>query len=534
MEFWLTDGIFHRAGTLINDTHGHYIPCYEDTGKQFILPEDATTVTIPEGTVEIGIEAFAGIQRYEMYALGYGQPRHWKKLKKVILPGTVKKIDKDAFSYTPLAEINFPDGLESIGLAAFSVTRLTSVKLPDSITAIDEFCFDYCDQLKELIFPASFVDQHPYFKQCFSFCTRLEKVEFAEHVNNYYNFYGCSSIKKTQIPYGTKAIEHRLYNDCTSLEEVSIPETVTVIGYGAFQNCKSLTQLTIPSSVKKVDSDAFSGCSGLQTLTINYAFKGFEAAFPDSHDVRKVFISESSAAKAKVMFPKAEIYNLKGKLLSTPQDRVSASNEAPSSVINGELIPKSKIPRFVNYQWQIEDSKRSYSVRFRGAQTVNRTCKALLTNAAKNADDNKVYDAQSLAAENVQLYIFDHHTGVNIEVLSMDYEGWEHTRKYCNPLDSEAINQYVRKFTKALESCLTDDNLKKIIDFVPHKKNGTLYKNRVTLILKSKWADETGHALVLLARNASDTELDLEIKKIYIGESKYEETEAGKMIHCFR
>jgi len=537
MEFWLTNGILHRSETMVRDNHGHLVLAYEDTGTKFDIPDEAETIIVPAGTVEIGLEAFKSPYYYK------ATKHHWPNVKKVILPDSVKKIGKSAFDNLKLKEINFPDGLEVIGMFAFSHTNLESVILPDSINEIEEFCFNDCPELRMISFPKSFVFPETAGDYCvFQDCSKLETVEITENPSNNLCYGGCASIKRITIPEGVKEIGYGQFRNCRSLEEVVIPKTVTKIRDYAFENCESLTNIIIPSKVRTVESKAFKGCTSLQSITLKSAFKGFETAFSDAHDVKQVYIPDSSAGKAKTIFPKAEIYNLKGEPLFSPQNNEGndKSEEAGvkrdidsnllSPAINGELIPKSNLHKFVNHEYDVDSAKHSLHIAFKGAQIANRICKAYYTSAAKGKNDKKLYDAAELIKANGELYTFEPHTGMRITTLSEDYERMGEKRSYSIPLKPDEIIQYVQRFSTELSCCLTETSITKITEYVPHKKNGTLAKNRTTVILKSGWADSEGNTLILIAKNVADDDLDLEVKKIYIGEEKYNESEAARII----
>ena len=546
MEFWLTNGILHRSETMVRDDHGHLVLAYEDTGTKFDIPDEAETIIVPAGTVEIGQRAFKSPYHYK------ATKHYWPNVKKVILPDSVKKIGENAFYNLKLKEINFPDGLEVIESFAFNYTNLESVVLPDSIKEIGYFSFSDCPELKMISFPKSFVFPTRFLfptevlraRDVIDRCPKLETVEITENPSNNLCYDGCASIKRVTISEGerVKEIGSCQFRDCRSLEEIVIPKTVTKIRDYAFKNCESLTNIIIPSKVRTVDSEAFKGCTSLQSITLKSAFKGFETAFSDAHDVKQVYIPDSSAGKAKTIFPKAEIYNLKGEPLFSPQNNEGndKSEEAGvkrdinsnllSPAINGELIPKSNLHMFVNHEYDVDSAEHSLHIAFKGAQIANRICKAYYTSAAKGKNDKKLYDAAELIKANGELYTFEPHTGMRITTLSEDYERMGEKRSYSIPLKPDEIIQYVQRFSTELSCCLTETSITKITEYVPHKKNGTLAKNRTTVILKSGWADSEGNTLILIAKNVADNDLDLEVKKIYIGEEKYDESEAARII----
>ena len=77
------------------------------------------------------------------------------KVKKVILPKTLKRIESLAFYNCGLEEIEIPEGIREIETAAFAkCIHLKDIKLPSTITRIHTNAFAWCDSLKEIVVPA--------------------------------------------------------------------------------------------------------------------------------------------------------------------------------------------------------------------------------------------------------------------------------------------------------------------------------------------------------------------------------------------
>ncbi|HHU24454.1 MAG: leucine-rich repeat domain-containing protein [Bacilli bacterium] len=58
-------------------------------------------------------------------------------IDQIILPSTVKEIDKEAFMYCQISEINLSNGLEAIDDSAFAYCdKLKSLLLPDSVSML--------------------------------------------------------------------------------------------------------------------------------------------------------------------------------------------------------------------------------------------------------------------------------------------------------------------------------------------------------------------------------------------------------------
>ena len=87
------------------------------------------SIVIPEGVEEIGNTAFSDCT----------------KLRKISLPGTIRKIGSSAFARSGLTSIVIPDGCEEIGgLAFWECKKLKSATFPDTIRVIGNFIFERC------------------------------------------------------------------------------------------------------------------------------------------------------------------------------------------------------------------------------------------------------------------------------------------------------------------------------------------------------------------------------------------------------
>ena len=149
-------------------------------GKTYLMykgtmPEN-TTVTIKEGTVGIGGDAFAeqtnliGVVIPESVRIITGSTFYGcTGLKSVRLPEGLDKISWGMFmDCTALTDVNIPDGVTEISYSAFSgCTALKTVKLPESVTTIRNAAFEGCKNIKTLDIPENVTEIGPdAFYQC--------------------------------------------------------------------------------------------------------------------------------------------------------------------------------------------------------------------------------------------------------------------------------------------------------------------------------------------------------------------------------
>ena len=109
------------------------------------------------------------------------------KIKKLILPGTLKKIAAQNFKgSTGISEIVISNGTDSIGKEAFvGCKALKNVTLSDSITEIGEKAFKDCIKLTEIVIPSSV---NTLGESVFSGCKSLTDITFNNSKLSFINF----------------------------------------------------------------------------------------------------------------------------------------------------------------------------------------------------------------------------------------------------------------------------------------------------------------------------------------------------------
>ena len=179
------------------------------------LQTENGVVTLPERVTEIGEGAFSGVTG----------------LKEVIIPGTVRIIQKNAFSYN---------------------TEIEKVTIENGVLSIGENAFKNCSNLKEVIIPDSVLNIG---SATFSYCSKLYSVQMSNNVN---------------------IIQSQTFLNCSNLTTINIPDNLTTIDREAFGLCYKLDNITIPASCTSINSIAFQNCTSLYNLTIDEANTVYE------------------------------------------------------------------------------------------------------------------------------------------------------------------------------------------------------------------------------------------------------------------
>lgn len=183
------------------------------------------SIVIPEGVAEIPVNCF-----------------NWcRRLKKVVLPSTLKTIADLAFYAAGVDEMTLPDGLDSIGTASLYATSFSEIIVPNSVRKIGNAAFHGNVNMKRIVFPA-----------------------------------------------GMTSIPSRVCSGCPNLEEAQIPKTVKEIGLYAFSGCHNLKNILLPPNLERVGAEAFEGCQ-LDSLVFPATVKYLGGSAFVSESIQKIY-----------------------------------------------------------------------------------------------------------------------------------------------------------------------------------------------------------------------------------------------------
>lgn len=129
---------------------------------------------------------------------------------RVVLPATIKEIEKDAFFFSPVTEIVLNNGLEVIGEEAFSRTELKHLSIPGSVRT-------------------------------------MGKGILTE-----------SKIEELTVLDGVKQLPEDMCYRAQSLRSVTLGNSIREIGQSAFRECKELSDFHWSSQLTTIASHAFS------------------------------------------------------------------------------------------------------------------------------------------------------------------------------------------------------------------------------------------------------------------------------------
>ena len=213
------------------------------------------------------------------------------KLRRIILPPTVKTVGIASFQYCKALTSISLDGVETIGGSAFfgcsalssvdlngvktigekvfnGCSALSSVDLGDNLETVNNSVFFNCTSLRSIEFLASV---RTLGRWMFEQCQSLTTITLPEGIEDIpaSAFWGTLGLKSINIPASVKTIGNYAFAGCASLENITIPETVMSLGAYMFENCHALKSATVLADVTELPASIFNGCGALTTCTLN-------------------------------------------------------------------------------------------------------------------------------------------------------------------------------------------------------------------------------------------------------------------------
>ena len=245
-----------------------------------------TSVTLPETVTEIGANAFAGctsLKSIELPAgvtkIGAGAFEGCTGLETIVLPESLTEIGAAAFrGCTALTGIVIGDNVTVIGDYAFeNCTALASVVFAEgnaiemlgSSPYIESAIFRNTTALKTIVLPNSVkVIGANLFEN-----SGIESIQLSTSLTaiSQYAFAGCANLKTLTVPASVVSVYDYAFLDCTALTSVAFSTGLESFGTAIFMNCTALTSVSIPSSVKSMAGNPFINCPALANITLDSA-----------------------------------------------------------------------------------------------------------------------------------------------------------------------------------------------------------------------------------------------------------------------
>lgn len=268
---------------------------------------NVSTLTFPEGLVEIGDDAFSGNSNLASVSfpstleiIGNGAFSGCSELTGEIVFTNIKSIGESAFASCGLTSVSIPNSVTHFGRDAFAHSKLinltldaeepgdyafwdnkdlANVTIGNHVKKLPYKIFGWCESLKEITIPASVTSVS---KWAFDGCDGLEKMTLNQKKVERFLSYNVSNTTLKEVVLGetVETISEDAFIYYEALEKANIPSSVTSIGINAFKGCKKLSSpLTIPSTITELPEAIFHGCFALTSVTLpaNMTIIGKEA-----------------------------------------------------------------------------------------------------------------------------------------------------------------------------------------------------------------------------------------------------------------
>ena len=249
-DYYYNDNYSNNNYYTSNDVIGSYA---------FYCCSGLTSLTLPAGFTEIGINAFYGCDGLKevRFCINDNLDTYLTKGHPYI---NVYCGIKYYINDKEITSIEIPSNVTTLGDCVFQgCSGLTSLTLPAGITSIGSFAFQGCSGLTSLTLPAGI--------------TKIGENAFS----------GCSGLTSLTLPAGITRIGDSAFSGCSGLTSLTLPAGITSIDKYAFSGCSRLTSLTLPAGITSIGEFAFSYCSGLTSIYVyaekvprigRYAFEG--------------------------------------------------------------------------------------------------------------------------------------------------------------------------------------------------------------------------------------------------------------------
>lgn len=190
------------------------------------------------------------------------------------IPEGVTAIPYRFFFDTTAQYITFPSTLKKIGEGAFHCDenrKYTSIALPEGLEVIEPQAFCY-SKLKTIVFPNSLTDLAG-FNRTFEL-TGIKLGTGIKRIGTYaFHSSGLTTIDGG-LPEGLEEIGSWAFANC-SITIPTLPSTLTKIDSNAFSHCAETNTVTIPGSVKSIGENAFNGTK-IRTLILEEGVERIE------------------------------------------------------------------------------------------------------------------------------------------------------------------------------------------------------------------------------------------------------------------
>ena len=124
------------------------------------------------------------------------------------------------------SDVTIPEGVISIGNEAFMFCgHITNITIPDGVTSIGDEAFDFCDNLTNIMIPDGVTEIG---REAFAFCKSLTVITIPEGVISVGSscFEQCISLKRVSLPSTIKSLGIFAFMDCNNLTQIVLTDEI--------------------------------------------------------------------------------------------------------------------------------------------------------------------------------------------------------------------------------------------------------------------------------------------------------------------
>ena len=264
-----------------------------DSGKAMIVDYRGSggDITIPS--------KLGGVPVTEIYMFAF----QGDEITSLTLPSTVTAIDDYAFSAChDLKSVKWSSNLKRIGNNAFEeCTSLTVIDLPSKLEEVGPSAFYNCTSAVSVTIPKS---AKYIYNGAFSNTVNLKELNY--NAKNCLFAFGSafddagkkSGSVKMNVGNGCETIPEWLFytgtESCARITELNLSDSVKSIGPNSFINCKKLSKISWGSGLETIGQYAFANCTALKKISFPEGLKSIDNyAFANDTGITEVILPPS-------------------------------------------------------------------------------------------------------------------------------------------------------------------------------------------------------------------------------------------------
>ena len=231
-----------RKGNEVYDSRKGCNAIIESATGRLLLGSEGTTI-VPDGVKVISSCAFYG-----------------SKIKKIKLPSSLETIERCAFvCCKELKKLVIPGSVRKIHYEILMDSGVEEVIVENGVEEIPEYAFFECPKLRYVSLPESLKEFGRY-GAVFVDCPELVRVD-VDKDNEYYYSNGQVLVEKR-----TKTIIDGWGTEICNAADFPKELLPTRIGNNAFRKHSLLRYVILPATIEEIDGGAFSGCKNLRQV----------------------------------------------------------------------------------------------------------------------------------------------------------------------------------------------------------------------------------------------------------------------------